>query len=81
MNQDNYEFVRQIHQQQYETHLLQMELNKDSHQNTTLRQRSRLYLSDVFLNLGQRIRPEEFHVHVHAGGAHDGTLEINAEGC
>jgi hypothetical protein len=81
MNQDHYDFVRLIHQQQYESHLLQMELNKDSRQNPTLRQRSRLYLSDVLLNLGQRIRPAEFRVHEHAGGAHDGTLEIKAEGC
>ena len=81
MNQDHYEFVRRIHQQQYETHLLQMELTKNSRQNPTLHQRSRLYLSDVLLNLGQQIRPAEFRVHVQAGGAHDGTLEIKAEGC
>jgi hypothetical protein len=81
MNQDNYEFVRLIHQQQYETHLLQMEVNKASQVNPTLRQRSRLYLSDVLLNLGQRIRQAEFRVHVHAGGTQEGTLEIKAEGC
>ncbi len=81
MNQDYYEYIRQIHQQQYEVHLLQTELKKDSPGNPTRRQRSQLYLSDVLLNLGQRIRPAEFSVQVSGVQAQDGTLEIKAEGC
>jgi hypothetical protein len=81
MNQDYYEFIRQMHQKQYQVYLLQMELKKTSRVNPTLRKRSQLYLSDLLLNIGQRIRPTEFKVHIHPGQPHDGTLEIKAEGC
>ncbi len=79
MDQYHSDISHQMHQ--YQVHLLQMELKKISQENPTLRKRSLLYLSDALLNLGQRIRPAEFQVHIHAGQAHGGTLEIKAEGC
>ena len=81
MNQDYYEFIHQIHKQQGEYYLHQVELKGTSPENPTLRQRSQLYLSDVLLNLGQRIRPAEFSVQVSGVQAQDGTFEIKAEGC
>lgn len=81
MNQDIYEYIHQIHQKQGEYYFQQMKLRSASKKNPTRRQRYRLYLSDVLLNLGQRIRPAEFSVQVNGPQANDGTLEINAEGC
>ena len=81
MNQEYYKHIRQIHQQQLETSVAQMELKKASKEIPTLRQRSQLYLSDALLSLGQRIRPAEFRVKVQSGQAQDGRLEINAGGC
>ena len=81
MNQDYYDYIRQIHQQQFEDSLIQMELNEASRENPTLRKRSLLYLSDVLLTLGQRIRPAEFRVQAQGVQPQEGTLEIKAEGC
>jgi hypothetical protein len=81
MNHVYYDYIRQIHQQQYEDSLIQMELNEASRENPTLRKRSLLYLSDVLLTLGQRIRPAEFRVQAQGVQAQEGTLEIKAEGC
>jgi hypothetical protein len=81
MNQDHYEFISQIHRQQYEFIHRQKELKSSSPGNLTLRERSLLYLSDLMLNLGQRIRPAEFSVRIHSLEANDGTLEITAKGC
>lgn len=81
MNQHYYDYIRQIHQRQYEISLIQMELKKASQENPTLRKRSLLYLSDALLNLGQRIRPTEFRVQIQGMPAQDGKLEINAKGC
>ena len=81
MNQDYYEYIHQIHQQQGELYLQQLELKGASRKNPTQRQRYQLYLSDVLLNLGQRIRPAEFRVQVRGAQTRDGTLEIKAEGC
>lgn len=81
MNQDYYDYIRQTHQRQFEESLIQMELNEASRENPTLRKRSLLYLSDVLLTLGQRIRPAEFRVQVQELQAQEGTLEIKAEGC
>jgi hypothetical protein len=81
MDQDFYDFIRQNPRRRFEANLNQMELNKASRENPPLRKRSLLYLSDVLLAIGQRVRPAEFRVHVHVGQAHDGTFEVNAEGC
>jgi hypothetical protein len=81
MNQDYYDYIRQIHQRQYKISIIQMDLNEASRENPTLRKRSLLYLSDVLLTLGQRIRPAEFRVQVQGVQAQEGTLEIKAEGC
>jgi hypothetical protein len=81
VNQDFYEYIQQIHQKQSEYYFQQMKLRSISKKNPTRRQRYRLYLSDVLLNLGQRIRPAEFSVQVSGPQANDGTLEIKAEGC
>ena len=81
MNQDHYEYIHQIHQKQSEFYLQQLELKGASRRNPTIRQRYQLYLSDVLLNLGQRIRPAEFRAQVRGAQTSDGTLEIKAEGC
>ena len=81
MNQDYYEYIHQIHKKQGEYYLHQMKLKDTTHTNPTRRQRYQLYLSDVLLNLGQRIRPAEFNVQVSGAQTSDGTLEIKAEGC
>jgi hypothetical protein len=81
MNQENYEFIRQIHQRQSEYYSQQRALKNAFRSNPTRRQRYQLYLSDILLNLGQRIRPAEFRVQVSGLQANDGTLEIKAEGC
>ena len=81
MDQHFYEFIHQIHKKQGEYYLQQMKLKGASTAHPTRRQRYQLYLSDVRLNLGQRIRPAEFSVQVSGPQANDGTLEIKAEGC
>ena len=81
MNQDYYQYIQQIHRKQVEINHLQGELSKASQNNPNLRKRFLLYMSDLLLSLGQRIRPEEFQAHVQGGQAHEGTLEIKAEGC
>ena len=72
-----YEHVRELHRHRHTMPQNQMEMQISSPKNTTLRSRSLLVMSDLLLNLGQRIRPAQFQVHVHGGG----TLEINTEGC
>ena len=81
MNQVYYDYIRETHQRQFDACLIQMELNEASRENPTLRKRSLLYLSDVLLTLGQRIRPAEFRVQVQGVQVQEGTLEIKAEGC
>ena len=81
MNKDYYQYIHQIHRKQVEINHLQGELSKASQNNPNLRKRFLLYMSDLLLSLGQRIRPEEFQAHVQGGQAHEGTLEIKAEGC
>jgi hypothetical protein len=76
-----YEHVRELHRHRHAIPESQMELQTSSPINTTLRSRSQLYLSDMLLNLGQRIRPAEFRGQILGGQAQNGTLEINAEGC
>ncbi len=48
-----------------------MELNDASRENTTLRKRSLLYLSDGLLTLGQWSRPVEFRVQIQEGQAQE----------
>lgn len=81
MKQDYYEYIQQTHERQYKTALDQRKLMVSSPEKQTLRSRSLLYLSDLLLTLGQRIRPTEFRVDVHGVQAHEGTLEIKAKGC
>ncbi|UCD98914.1 MAG: hypothetical protein JSV42_18560 [Chloroflexota bacterium] len=81
MNQEHYEFIYQIHQQQLNVNLIQEQLRKGSQENPGLRKRTLLYLSDIMLNLGQRIRPVEFRVVNRPGQAQDHNFEINAGGC
>ena len=81
MNQDYYQYIHQIHQKQIGISHLHAELSKASPNNPKLRKRVLLYMSDLLLGLGQRIRPVEFQVHVQGGPAQEGTLEIKAEGC
>ena len=81
MNQDYYQYIFQIHQEQVEISHLHKELSNTSSHNPTLRKRFLLSMSDLLLGLGQRIRPAEFQVHVQGSQAHEGALEIKAEGC
>ena len=81
MNQVYYDYIRETHQRQFDAGLITMELNEASRENPTLRKRSLLYLSDVLLTLGQRIRPAEFRVQVQGVQVQEGTLEIKVEGC
>ncbi|UCF26948.1 MAG: hypothetical protein JSW42_09870 [Chloroflexota bacterium] len=76
-----YEHVRELHKHRHRLPQAEMELNGLAPKNIDLRNRSRLYLSDILLKIGQLIRPAEFQVHFHVGQAHEGTLEIKAEGC
>ncbi len=73
MNQIYYDYIQELHEQQLGISQRHRELQNSSPIRTTLRSRSLLTLSDLLLNLGQRIRPAEFQV--------QGTLEINTEGC
>lgn len=81
MNQEYYDYIRQIHQRQYEFSVIQMELKRAFQANPTLRKRSLLYLSDALINLGQKIRPAEFQAQIQGTQAQEGKLEINAKGC
>jgi len=81
MRQNYYDFIRQTHEHQFEVARLHQMVKTIAPENPILRKRSLLYMSDMLLNLGQRIRPTEFQVHVHDGRDHDGTLEITAKGC
>ena len=81
MNQDYYEYIRQTHERQYKNALEQRELLVSSPEKQTLHSRSLLYLSDLLLTLGQRIRPTEFRVDVQSVQSHEGALEIKAKGC
>jgi len=81
MKQDYYQYIFQIHQEQLEINHLQRELSNTSPHNPSLRKRLLLSMSDLLLALGQRIRPAEFQVHVQGSQAHEGALEIKAEGC
>ena len=76
MNQINYDFVRELHEEKYRIAQRQRQLQSSSLGWTSLYSRSMLMLSDLLLGLGKRIRPAQFQVHVH-----DGTLETNPEGC
>lgn len=76
MNQINYEYIRELHEKQYRIAQRQRQLRSLSPSRAPLYSHSLLLLSDFLLALGQRIRPAQFQVHVH-----DGTLEINTEGC
>ena len=76
MNQIYYDYIRELNETQYKIAHQQRQLQTSSPKRTSLHSRSLLLLSDLLLSLGQRIRPAQFQVHVH-----DGTLEINTEGC
>ena len=76
MDQIYYDYISDLNRQQYRIAQIQRQLKNLPPRKTPLHKRSLLLLSDILLNLGQRIRPAQFQVHVH-----DGTLEINAEGC
>lgn len=71
-----YGHVRELHKHRHTVTYGQRPTRTPSAKNTSLRSRSLLVLSDFLLNLGQRIRPAQFQVHVH-----DGALAINTEGC
>jgi hypothetical protein len=81
MNQDYYEYIRQLHEGQLKTAMRHRSLKLLVANNPTLRMRTLLYLSDALLNLGQRIRPAEFEVHVHGEHIQESALEITAKGC
>jgi hypothetical protein len=76
MNHIYYDYIQELHEQQLGISQRHRELQNSSPSRTTLRSRSLLTLSDLLLNLGQRIRPAQFQVQVR-----DGRLEINTEGC
>jgi hypothetical protein len=76
MDQIYYDYISDLNRQQYRISQIQRQLQNLPPRKTPLHNRSLLLLSDLLLNLGQRIRPAQFQVHVH-----DGTLEINTEGC
>lgn len=81
MNQDYYRYIYSIHQKQVESNNLQQKVSQSTQRNPNLRMRFLLYASDLLLGVGQRIRPEEFRVHVHGTQAHEPSLEIKAGGC
>ena len=76
MDQIYYDYISDLNRQQYRISQIQRQLQNLPPRKPTMQNRSLLMLSDLLLNLGQRIRPAQFQVHVH-----DGTLEINTEGC
>ena len=81
MNQDYYDYIRKTHDSQFRFALEQRKLARSAPENQNFRSRSLLYLSDLLLNMGQRVRPVEFQVDVKSMQTHDGTLEIKAKGC
>ncbi len=81
MNQDYYQYIYQIHQEQLEIDRLNSELHGKSPGDPTLRKRLLLSMSDALLGLGQRIRPAEFQVKVQGRQSPDATLEIKTGGC
>ena len=76
MDQIYYDYISDLNRQQYRISQIQRQLQNLPPRKPTMQNRSLLMLSDLLLNLGQRIRPAQFQVHVH-----DGTLETNPEGC
>lgn len=81
MDQYCCQFILHIHEHQYKFVKRQRELGIASPNKLTLGDRSLLYLSDLMLNLGQRIRPTKFSKQTHGLQANDGTLGITAKGC
>ena len=81
MNQDYYQYISQIHQEQLEVGRLNSELNGRAPVDQPLRKRVLLSMSDALLGLGQRIRPAEFQVQVQVSQSPEGTLEIKTGGC
>jgi hypothetical protein len=76
MDQIYYDYISDLNRQQYRISQIQRQLKNLPPRKPTMQNRSLLMLSDLLLNLGQRIRPAQFQVHVH-----DGVLETNPEGC
>lgn len=76
MDQIYYDYISDLHRQQYSMSQIQKQLQNLPPRKPNLQNRSLLMLSDLLLNLGQRIRPAQFQVHVQ-----NVALEINPEGC
>ena len=81
MEQYYHQYIGQMHENQYIVGIQKRELLVLSPRKPTLRSRSLLYLSDLLLTLGQRVRPIDFRVDVHGVQVHEGTLEIEPKGC
>jgi hypothetical protein len=77
----HHDYINKTIQRELEVFQLLRKAKEAAPENPTLRKRTLLYLSNVLLNLSQRIRPMEFQVHVHRVQAQEGTLEITAKGC
>jgi hypothetical protein len=81
MKQEYYRYIHELHLEQIEKNQLLTSIRKRSSSKPALRKRFLLAMSDSLLGLGQRIRPAEFQVQVHAGHSHENVLEIKPEGC
>jgi hypothetical protein len=81
MKQEYYRYIHELHLKQVEKNHLLTSINKRATGQPALRKRFLLAMSDTLLGLGQRIRPAEFQVQVHAGHSHENVLEIKAGGC
>jgi hypothetical protein len=81
MNQDHYDYIYQIHENQREIAHLNSIVQANSPRYPTFRKRFLLSMSDALLGLGQRIRPAEFRVKIQGNQSPDVALDIKAEGC
>jgi hypothetical protein len=81
MDQMYHQSIGQTHELQYMVAVQQRTSWEAAPKNPTLRSRSLLYLSDLLIALGNRLRPTDFRVDVHGMQAREGILEINAKGC
>lgn len=77
----HHDYINKTIQREFEVAQLLRKAKEATPENPTLRKRTLLYLSNVLLNIGQRIRPAGYRVQVHGVQAQDGTLEIDAKGC
>ena len=81
MNQEYYQYIARIHQKQLELSHINTALSKISPERPSLLPRTRLFISDALLLLGQRIRPSGFKGRYEVLQTKEGVFEAKVKGC